>query len=172
MADVLFVCVREDLAIAEVLAGVMDEAGFSIDASAVSEASIANNHSVIALISQAALAEPNFRRAVEYATHAEKAVIASLMGATSFASFDLSDWDGEDEAPLGGLLAAVARAVKLGRSAADRREPGQVIDLSERIYAADLPPAHQGEGPSGRPHWDAAWQASLPSAYLAQRQAR
>lgn len=170
MADVLFVCVREDLDIAEALAGIIDEAGFSIDASAVSDASISNNYAVVALLSQAALYEPSFRRAVERASRAEKAVIASLMGPTSFAAFDLSRWNGEDAGPLGGLLAAVARAVKLGRSARERREPGHVIDLGERIYGVeDLPPPPADELPR---RWDGAWAASLPSAYLAQSRAR
>lgn len=118
MADVLLVCVGADAAKAEALAGVFEDAGFSISDDNVSAENIARNHVCLIVWSRMAMESPAFNSAMAEAIGAEKAVIACVSGPDDIAlaapTFDISAWTGDPDDPaLDALFNAVDHLVPL-----------------------------------------------------------
>lgn len=121
MADVLFVCVREDVAQAEALAEMFHAVGFSIGDSAF------NMHAhgaCVVIWTPAAVRSRAFRIAAERALRAPNTVLATLgppptpFERTTVPMFDLSGWGGDrDDALLDPLFFFVERMVVAAREA-------------------------------------------------------
>lgn len=104
MAGVGFVFVRDDAGAAEALADAFDRAGYSIDPSVNADAA------TVILWSRRAVRSLAFREAAERALATGRTVIVSLDAPAPDAgvpSFDLSAWDGDEEAPLDPVFEAV-----------------------------------------------------------------
>ena len=105
MANVFFICVREDLAAAEVLGEMFADAGFSVSG-APDEVGGASSGASIVLWSPASCWCSAFMGAAQRALQADGAVIATLSETAPPAAFaqnapifDLSLWDGDIEDP-------------------------------------------------------------------------
>jgi hypothetical protein len=118
MADILFVCVRKDLARADALAERLRSLGYSIGEVAAGDAGLARSAAGVLLWSHAARLSPPFRETAHRLIKADRAVFASLirfpspsaLGGSS--SFDLSAWNGDPaDAALAPLCSAISHKV-------------------------------------------------------------
>jgi hypothetical protein len=120
MADVLMVCVRQDVVRAKALAEMFLSAGFSIGDSHASDAALRSSAAAILVWSHASVRSASFRDASRRAIRTGKALIVNLISPSSRPArigcspiFDLSRWGGApDDVVLGPLRHAVASMVK------------------------------------------------------------
>ncbi|MGE0743097.1 MAG: hypothetical protein AB7O98_17300 [Hyphomonadaceae bacterium] len=123
MADVLLVCVRDDMARAEVLAEIFEDAGFSTAGAPFDEAALEACAASVVVVSEAALASPGFVAVAERAIESGTALIACLCDAPlshigDAPVFDLSRWRGEaTSGVLDPLYRSVDARVKAARGA-------------------------------------------------------
>lgn len=124
MADVLIICVRENLSEAEAIGQMLDAAGFNIGEDAVNDASLRACGAAVIVWSRNSVYCSTFAEATARAIVSGKAVIARLypelaphnLGAPTI---ELSHWNGDSEAPeLDPLLYAVDRMVTAAQAAA------------------------------------------------------
>ena len=120
MADLAFVCVREDVRQTEALAAMFAAAGFSIGDAPRKDNEIAGIGAAVIIWSDAAVRSRPFVQSAQLMMDAERAVIVSLVRpAPSYATvgdvrvFDLSRWRGDpDDHALDTLFFAVDHLVK------------------------------------------------------------
>ena len=142
MADILFVCVRKDLAQADALADMFQAAGFSIGDLPEREADLRGAGAALLVWSEAASQSPPFNQAAARVLAAGRAVFATLDGRQPPAElgsaplFDLSGWRGDaDDSLLDPLFAAIdkmaaERRAELERwgASASRRDTSALLD--------------------------------------------
>lgn len=158
MADVLMICVRQDVPRAEALAEMFDAAGFSIGDNVQDDAALARCGAAVVVWSRIASHSQGFLSAVSRAMKAGKAVFAIGPGALPPGDappsrvFDLADWEGEgDDAILDSLFFTIDRLVMLAR--AEQAE----VDLAEgdapeavaASWLAELPAERETRGRGG-----------------------
>lgn len=168
MPDVVFVCVREDVPLAEALADACAEAGFSIGEWAGDGPDICG--AAILLWSTKASRSPAFLKAAERFLDADNAVIVTsgplaVNTPSDVGQYDLSAWNGDPEdtllEPLFAKLNLMARVqhdvvVEL----APLREPIDG-DVAPDDLFGELPLPPRDEAAFKR--WSAAWSAELPT---------
>lgn len=171
MADVLMVCVREDVACAEQLADIFDARGLSIgDDRDIEEGGVG-----LVLISPAALRCTAFIEAAERVLNAGEAIAVRVDTAINedalgdVAVFDLSDWDGAEEDSVAQALVAEIERLRAAPVEAPlalgRAEPFDYWGPHDRVagatpfyFAGD--PAHVSAvlttyaTPASRPAWN------------------
>jgi hypothetical protein len=142
MADILFVCVRKDLAQADALADLFQAAGFSIGDLPESEAELRAAGAGLLVWSEGASQSPPFNQAAARVLAAGRAVFAILDGCQSPAElgsaplFDLSGWRGDaDDSLLDPLFATIDKMAAERRAeleqwgaSAPRRDTSVVLD--------------------------------------------
>jgi hypothetical protein len=142
MADILFVCVRKDLARADALADVFQAAGFSIGDLPETEAELRAAGAGLLVWSEGASQSPPFNQAAARVLAAGRAVLATLDGCQAPAElgsaplFDLSGWRGDaDDSLLDPLFAAIDKMAAERRAeleqwgaSARRRDTSVVLD--------------------------------------------
>ncbi len=146
MSDVFFVCVREDVALAEALAEMFDAAGFSVG-SMPENSELAQSGAGILIWSRASCDRPSFLATAQLVLNSGKALFVNT-GAPlprvieETPNFDLSQWKGEtQDAALDPLFFAVDQMVAQARDEA----------LTSELSASGL---------------DAGWTAPLPKGRI------
>jgi hypothetical protein len=139
MADLVFVCVREDVAYAEALAEMFDAEGFSIGARAGDAAAVR-----VLLWSPEACQSRAFHRAATAALAVGPVLVASVgttpaapEGVEAVNVFDLLDWDGDPESRALTPLRDAAAALVEPRSAR-LPEPAQQVWSGARVMGAGI----------------------------------
>jgi hypothetical protein len=151
MSDVLLIFVAEDLDRAEALAAACEDAGLALHDNS---AEAGPYRSALALWSEAAAASPQFHAAAHEPLVDGKALIANFTGApapdfmTGATAFDLSAWDGAEDAPvLAPLLTALQRRARYANILADLKtfagapEAEPMPDAAPAIQAEPAPDA-------------------------------
>jgi hypothetical protein len=121
MADIVLMCVREDIERAEALAETFDAFGFSVSGSADDDG-LRTCATCVVIWSVAASASPIFVAAAQRALETRKGVVLSLSHAQAFEDalfcFDLTDWNGDpDDELLDHLFFTLDRMVIAARPA-------------------------------------------------------
>jgi hypothetical protein len=120
MADVIFVCVREDVDRAEALAEMFISGGCTVHEGAFNNAALCLAGAAVVVWSKLAMKSRDFLAAAESAIAEGKAVFACFSEAPSSVSdipnFDLSSWNGEANSEhLNPLFFTVDRLAALNR---------------------------------------------------------
>lgn len=121
MADVVLMCVREDIERAEALAETFDAFGFSVSDKA-NDDGLRDCAAGVVVWSDAALASPVFVEAAQRATGTRKGVVLNLSHAEppdgARFCFDLTEWNGDpDDETLDRLFFTLDRMVIAARQA-------------------------------------------------------
>lgn len=156
MADVLMICVRQDVPRAEALAEMFDAAGFSVGDDVHDQAAFARCGAAVVVWSRIASHSQGFLSAVSRAMKAGKAVFAIGSGALPPGDapparvFDLADWQGEsDDAILDSLFFTIDRLVMIARAEQAEADLAQGdTPKAAASWLADLPAEREARGQS------------------------
>lgn len=133
MAEVLIVCVSNDLPQAEGLAEMFGSAGFSVRGDVFNDLSLARAAAGVLVLSRPAFASERFRDAAQRVFNAGKAVVACLEPAVRLPEcaapvFDLFGWYGEaKDRVLDPLLFSVERMAAMAARERETYAPNLVI---------------------------------------------
>jgi len=140
MADVVMVCVREDVGRAEQLADMFDDFGFSVSCDASDDA-LARCGAGVVVWTDAATASPALKEAIARVMASGKGVAVTFAGADAppgaALAFDLTGWSGDPEDPaLDPMFFALDRMVVAARAARPvLRQLAEKADARGRVAA-------------------------------------
>jgi hypothetical protein len=155
MADIVFVCVREDIECAGVLAQMFSDGGCSVHQGAFSSAALCLAGAAVVVWSKASMKSRSFLAAAERSIAEGKAVFVCFSeppaAVAEIPSFDLRDWKGDPNSRrLDGIFFTVDRLVTLNRDdlAASDSQGAPLADG----WTADLPvtPLSHAQPPAPR----------------------